>query len=61
MQASVGDRVTIHGRTVGAGNRSGEVIEVRGTPEAQLLVVRFDDGHQALMSRGSDCEITHVA
>ena len=30
MRASVGDRVTIHGRSVGMPERSGEVIEVRG-------------------------------
>ncbi|MBD8022527.1 DUF1918 domain-containing protein [Microbacterium gallinarum] len=59
MQASVGDRVIIHGRIVGAAERAGEVIEVRGGGDTPLLVVRFDDGHEAILSPGSDCEIRH--
>ncbi|MCH6231116.1 DUF1918 domain-containing protein [Microbacterium sp. CFH 31415] len=59
MQASVGDRVIIHGRIVGAAERAGEVIEVRGDGDTPLLVVRFDDGHEAILSPGSDCEIRH--
>jgi hypothetical protein len=59
MRASVGDRVIIHGRIVGAVERSGEVIEVRGQLDNPLLVVRYDDGHEAILSPGSDCEIRH--
>lgn len=59
MNASVGDRVIIHGRIVGAAERAGEVIEVRGQSDSPLLVVRFDDGHEAILSPGSDCEIRH--
>jgi hypothetical protein len=61
MQASVGDRVVIHGRIVGAAERSGEVIEVRGSGENPLLVVRYDDGHEAILSPGSDCEVRHAS
>lgn len=57
MKTAVGDRVRIHGRTVGAAERLGVVTDVR---EAGLLVVRFEDGHEAILSPGSDCEITHV-
>jgi hypothetical protein len=57
MHANVGDRVVIHGRVVGAAERAGEVVEVRGDTESPLLVVRFDDGHQAILSPGSDCEV----
>jgi hypothetical protein len=57
MHAEVGDRVRIHGRTVGAVERHGEVIEVRGSADNPLLVVRYDDGHQAILSPGGDCEI----
>ena len=60
MQASVGDRVIIHGRVVGAVERAGEVIEVRGTGDNPLLVVRYDDGHEAILSPGSDCEVRHA-
>lgn len=59
MNASVGDRVIIHGRVVGATERAGEVVEVRGEGDAPLLVVRFDDGHEAIIAPGSDCEIRH--
>jgi hypothetical protein len=59
MQAEVGDRVRIHGRTVGAAERHGEVIEVRGGADNPLLVVRYDDGHEAILSPGGDCEILH--
>jgi len=61
MHASVGDRVVIHGRVVGAAERAGEVIEVKGDGDSPLLVVRFDDGHEAILSPGSDCEVRHVA
>ncbi|MGU3645288.1 DUF1918 domain-containing protein [Microbacterium sp. C23T] len=61
MQASVGDRVIIHGRVVGAVERAGEVIEVRGTGDTPLLVVRYDDGHEAILSPGSDCEVRHAS
>jgi hypothetical protein len=60
MHAVVGDRVRIHGRTVGAAERLGEVVEVRGSDESPLLVVRYDDGHQAILSPGGDCEIVHA-
>jgi len=60
MRASVGDRVTIHGRSVGMADRTGEVIEVRGDGDEPLLVVRYDDGHETILSPGSDCEIRHA-
>lgn len=59
MHAEVGDRVVIHGRVVGAAGRAGVVVDVRGTEEIPLLVVRYDDGHEAILSPGSDCEIRH--
>jgi hypothetical protein len=59
MHAIVGDRVRIHGRIVGAAERVGEVVEVRGSDESPLLVVRFDDGHQTILAPGGDCEILH--
>ena len=60
MQATVGDRVRIHGRTVGMAERLGEVVDIRGNEDDPLLVVRFDDGHEAILSPGSDCEILHA-
>lgn len=60
MHANVGDRVRIHGRTVGATERQGEVIEVRGSDDSPLLVVRYDDGHEVVLAPGADCEILHA-
>jgi hypothetical protein len=60
MRARVGDRVVIHGRVVGAAERAGEVVDVRGSEENPLLVVRYDDGHEAILSPGSDCEVRHA-
>ncbi|AZC15335.1 DUF1918 domain-containing protein [Microbacterium sp. ABRD28] len=53
----MGDRVIIHGRTVGAAERTGVVTGVRGHADEPLLVVRFDDGHESMLSPGSDCVI----
>jgi hypothetical protein len=61
MRASIGDRVVIHGRIVGAAERAGEVIDVRGSDDNPLLVVRYDDGHEVLLSPGSDCEVRHAS
>jgi hypothetical protein len=60
MQATVGDRLVIHGKQVGSAERHGEVLEVRGADGAPPYLVRFDDGHEALLYPGSDCELEHV-
>lgn len=57
MRVHIGDRILIHGRTVDAADRSGEVIDVRGSDDQPLLTVRFDDGREVVMSPGTDCEI----
>lgn len=57
MRASIGDRIVIHGRAVGFPEQQGEVIEVREHGDGTLLVVRYDDGHEAILSPGTDCEI----
>ncbi len=54
MTAKQGDRITIHGRTVGAGDRHGEILEVRGKDGAPPYTVRFDDGHETLLFPGGD-------
>ncbi|MGM7696927.1 DUF1918 domain-containing protein [Microbacterium sp. A84] len=40
-------------------HRAGEVIEIRGSEEHQLLVIRYDDGQETILSPGSDTEIRH--
>ena len=59
MQAKVGSHIQIHGRSVGAPDRRGEVIEVRGTDGSPPYLVRFDDGHETLLYPGTDCELEH--
>ncbi|HKS49474.1 MAG TPA: DUF1918 domain-containing protein [Amycolatopsis sp.] len=58
MRAVVGDRILVHGRTVGSGEHQGEIIEVRGEEGRPPYLVRFTDGHEGLVFPGSDCEVT---
>jgi hypothetical protein len=57
MQATVGDRILVHGRTVGSGEQHGEIVEVRGRNGEPPYLVRFADGHEGLIFPGSDCEV----
>ena len=61
MRAAVGDRISIPGRHVGDTNRAGEVVEVRGTDDAPLYVVRWDDGHEGVCSPGAETRVDHRA
>ncbi|MFI1101438.1 DUF1918 domain-containing protein [Streptomyces sp. TLI_146] len=61
MRASVGDRLLVHGRTVGQHDRSAEVIEVLGPDGSPPYRVRFEDGHETLMSPGPDTVVRHPA
>ena len=57
MQASVGDHLHIHGRTVGEHDQVGEIIEVRGSDGAPPYVVRHEDGHETLVFPGPDAVV----
>ncbi|MDQ4030884.1 MAG: DUF1918 domain-containing protein [Actinomycetota bacterium] len=57
MQASVGDRILVHGNVVGQADRQGEIIEVRGPGGSPPYVVRFNDGHETLVYPGPDAII----
>ncbi|MFH8795236.1 DUF1918 domain-containing protein [Streptomyces sp. NPDC017941] len=59
MHASVGDRLLIHGRIVGQQDRTAEVVEVLGANGTPPYRVRFDDGHETLMSPGPDTVVRH--
>ena len=61
MRAVVGDRIAIPGRHVGDLPREGEVTEVRGTADAPLYVVRWDDGHEGVCSPGPETKVAHRA
>jgi hypothetical protein len=57
MRATVGERIVIHGKNVGAPDRHGEVVEVRGPDGDPPYFVRFDDGHESLVFPGPDCSL----
>ncbi|MEZ2390024.1 DUF1918 domain-containing protein [bacterium RCC_150] len=57
MEAAQGDRIIIHGRTVGSSDRHGEILEVRGANGAPPYFVRFDDGHETVLYPGGDFSI----
>ncbi|MEW2087168.1 DUF1918 domain-containing protein [Streptomyces sp. NPDC005283] len=59
MQANVGDTLLVHGRTVGQHDKRAEVVEVLGAKGTPPYRVRFDDGHEALMSPGPDTVVRH--
>jgi hypothetical protein len=60
MHAQVGSHILIRGRAVGAVDRHGEVIEVRGPDGGPPYLVRFGDGHEILVFPGADCVIDEV-
>lgn len=57
MQARSGDRLQIHGRTVGASERVGEILEVHGSDGQPPYLVRFEDGSERLLFPGPDCVV----
>ncbi|UYQ61172.1 DUF1918 domain-containing protein [Streptomyces peucetius] len=59
MQANVGDTLLVHGRTVGQHDKVAEVVEVLGPQGNPPFRVRFEDGHEALLSPGPDTVVRH--
>ena len=59
MQATVGDRLHVHGHTVGDPDKMGEIVEVHGQGGQPPYLVRFDDGHTGLVFPGPDAVIEH--
>lgn len=60
MQAIIGDRLVVHGRTVGQADRTGQIIDIRGRDGAPPYLVRFSDGHEAVIFPGPDSVIEHT-
>ena len=54
MYASVGDRIVVHGHHVDDKDRTGEILEVHGEAGAPPYLVRWSDGHEALLFPSSD-------
>ena len=61
MQATIGDRICIHGHAVGHPDKSGEIIEVRGTQGEPPYLVKFDNGQTRLIFPGPDAVIQRPA
>ena len=59
MQATIGDRICIHGNVVGHPDKNGEIVEVRGSQGEPPYMVKFDDGHTRLIFPGPDAIIEH--
>jgi hypothetical protein len=57
MHATVGDRLHVHSKRVGATDRVGEIVEVRGSDGHPPYLVRFPDGHESLVYPGPDCVV----
>ncbi|MFE6040451.1 DUF1918 domain-containing protein [Streptomyces sp. NPDC056452] len=61
MEAHAGDRLLMHGRTVGQHDRVADIIEVLGTGGSPPYRLRFKDGHESIMSPGPDSVVQHTA
>jgi hypothetical protein len=59
MRASKGDALRMHGRIVGQHDRVAEIVEVLGDDGEPPFRVRFQDGHEAIMSPGPDSVVQH--
>ncbi|WP_306337417.1 DUF1918 domain-containing protein [Streptomyces sp. KL118A] len=59
MRATVGDELVVHGRIVGQHDRIAQVVEVLGTDGGPPYRVRFEDGHETVMSPGPDTVVRH--
>lgn len=55
MHAKIGDRLQVQSRTVGVPERIGVIVEVRHDDGSPPYLVRFVDGHEALVFPGPDC------
>ncbi|MEU3739522.1 DUF1918 domain-containing protein [Streptomyces sp. NPDC032198] len=59
MRATVGEKLVLHGRTVGQHDRIAEIVEVLGADGGPPFRVRFEDGHETLLSPGPDTVVRH--
>jgi hypothetical protein len=52
-----GDEIAVVGHRLGQPARSGEILEVLGTPDHPHYRVRWDDGHESVVYPSSDATI----
>lgn len=60
MEATVGDRLHVHGNAVGQPDKIGEIVEIRGAAGSPPYQVRFEDGHTCLVFPGPDAVVEPV-
>jgi hypothetical protein len=60
MQATVGDRLVVHGHKVGETGREGEILQVLGPGGAPPYLVRWTDGQERVFFPSSDADIRTV-
>ena len=61
MEATVGDRLHVHGNAVGQPDKIGEIVEIGGAAGSPPYQVRFEDGHTCLMFPGPDAVVEPAA
>lgn len=57
MRAHVGDLVHTHGASSSEGQRTGEIVEVRGAHDGPPYLVRFPDGKEMVLYPGPETEV----
>ena len=62
VEARTGDRIVVHSTHQGEPDRTGEVLEVRGSAGGPPYLVRWaPDGHTALYYPAGTCAVVHEA
>jgi hypothetical protein len=59
MHATVGDKLVMHGKTVGMADEPCLVLEVHGENGGPPYLVRHPDGHEGLIYPGPDTSVVH--
>jgi hypothetical protein len=60
MEARLGDHVRTRPRNPGEHRRRGEIVDVRGTADTPLYIVRWSDGHESVCFPDSDVIVEHA-
>lgn len=61
MAGQIGDKIIIESRTVGAGRKNGEILEVIHGAGGDHYRVRWDDGHESVVYPSSDASIVSAS
>jgi hypothetical protein len=62
MQATIGDWLVVHGRTVDAPVREGQIVRLPHPDGSPPYVVRWTDtDRESVVFPGSDCQVVHHA